>query len=300
MDEREIEAVAVRIFNNGQWAMRSLQGTDDRALYDRAAEDIREGCRATAREYITALGRVRDARGDDERSALNQTCCSGCTEPVRDEEPLRFRSGVLWHEACLAARSPQAEGHGPVIVVNGEEVGRGEAGMLNALDRMVPPRSSQDEYHEVPCPRCDGKGREGGNTMPASRVCSLCHGTGKQVVRSPQDGDHEAALAQIIAPYTPSGWSNETRMADGRKCARDVLAHLSRVSPSRVGSVAVKDVEKLVEALRWIAELGPYSTKPRYIAEDALTEFSRSSTDRPEQPEPDVLGGQPPAEPETT
>jgi hypothetical protein len=98
MDEREIEAVA-----------RALTDWPDE--WDEHDEGDKDVFRRMAADGITALDRVRDARGDDERSALNQTCCSGCTEAVRDEEPLRFRSGVLWHEACLAARSPQAEDH---------------------------------------------------------------------------------------------------------------------------------------------------------------------------------------------
>jgi hypothetical protein len=101
-DERqaEIEAVARAIYdtqeNGVPWDSETLD--DWRKDYEREK----------ARAAIAMLDRVRDARGDDERSALNQTRCSGCTEAVKDEEPLRFRSGVLWHEACLA-RSPQDE-----------------------------------------------------------------------------------------------------------------------------------------------------------------------------------------------
>jgi hypothetical protein len=151
--EAEVEAVAYPIFVGVAKAPWTRRDDDELCPVEPFSKNH---ARNLARAAIKELDRVRDARGDDEGPALNQTCCSGCTEAVRDEEPLRFRSGVLWHEACLAARSPQ------------------------------------DEDHEVPCPRCDGTGCEGGNTISGGLVCSLCHGTGKQVVRSPQDEDHEA------------------------------------------------------------------------------------------------------------
>jgi hypothetical protein len=231
MDEREIEAVA-----RAWWA-------HDPKAFDTLTPEWRALQMRRAEAAIAALDRVRDARGDDERSALNQTRCSGCTEAVRDEESLRFRSGVLWHEACLAARSPQGEDH------------EQDSFTIRWDDSMGCYRVSIPNY-------------EGGEVVPIEV--------------------HRAAL--------------------------------SRVSPSRVDSVAVEDVERLVEALRWYAESshwrGPIydrrSGRPTYssastnsavnqdcgrLARDVLAEFSRSSTDRPEQPEPDVLGGQPPAEP---
>jgi hypothetical protein len=94
MDEREIEAVAAEARE-----IAAVVANDEKFHRIETLIDQLEDA---------AVGRVRDARGHDERSALNQTCCSGCTEAVRDEEPLRFRSGVLWHEACLAARPRRA------------------------------------------------------------------------------------------------------------------------------------------------------------------------------------------------
>jgi hypothetical protein len=67
---------------------------------------------------------------------------------------------------------------------------------------------------------------------------------------------------------------------------------LARVSPSRVGSVAIE----ALEGIRFALESGPVAVPEIEEALDLvdryLAEFSRSSTDRPEQPEPDVLGGQ--------
>jgi hypothetical protein len=78
-------------------------------------------------------------------------------------------------------------------------------------------------------------------------------------------------------------------------------AYLSRVSPSRVGSVAVEDVEKALFTFQdeFVRECGIGATSDFVVrrVQAILAEFSRSSTDRPEQPEPDVLGSQPPAEP---
>jgi RecJ-like exonuclease len=139
-------------------------------------------------------------------------------------------------------------------------------------------RSPQDEDHEVPCPRCDGKGREGGNTMPASRVCSLCHGTGKQVVRSPQDEDHEADINRILWNRLRTVLSNAQIMSIAAEIA-------DRVSPSRVGSVAVEDVvhnafiEGYCAAMRNSEDEYLGDEAHRQIAEAAWPEFSRSSTD---------------------
>jgi hypothetical protein len=89
-----------------------------------------------------------------------------------------------------------------------------------------------------------------------------------------------------------------------------------RLSLSRVGSVAVEDVRALLKDTRLDGPLDRAAAVFLRERESAGTaggcagrivsafidgveaEFSRSSTDRPEQPEPDVLGGQPPAEPE--
>jgi hypothetical protein len=229
MDEREIEAA-----------------TD--ALLDDSGLPRYGGHRATVerrmRIAFEAADRVRDARGDDERSALNQTCCSGCTEAVRDEEPLRFRSGVLWHEACLAARSPQDED--PIREVLAEE------------------EAERDRW-------------------------------GRETARSPQGEDHEAGIEELRREARERGvdrWDAEALLA----------AYLARVSPSRVGSVAVEDVRaQTVAMLRENARLS-VTDEARYFNEGLANkierELSRSSTDRPEQPDPDALGGQPPAEPE--
>jgi hypothetical protein len=186
----------------------------------------------------------------DERVALNQTRCSGCTEAVRDEEPLRFRSGVLWHEACLAAPSPQDEDHEPAV---------------RALMKRWIDQANAERYIGGP------------NTSP---------------MVEPEEYD-------IDDP--PEGMEEQAR--------RDVECVVAALSPSRVGSVAVEDVEKALLALDeawrdyWHSAVAGYGSTNRLrdqlneTRDRLLAEFSRSSTDRPEQPEPDVLGGQPPAEP---
>jgi hypothetical protein len=379
--EAEVEAVAYPIFVGVAKAPWTRRDDDELCPVEPFSKNH---ARNLARAAIKELDRVRDARGDDEgHVALNQTRCSGCTEAVRDEEPLRFRSGVLWHEACLAARSPQAEDHGPVIVVNGEEVGRGEAGMLNALDRMVPPRSPQDEvrdargdeypcngitcqwcerghqwekdgdryFHRVrdargddeACPacghewrrhdpedgRCDAHSAEPGIFGPCrcgrdvafTAAANARLSRGALAARSPQGEGHEAGIEagdrfEQVMPYGHDTVEVEGRIDDERVAvvrtsgARQAFPistllnewYWRRVSSSRVGSVAVEDV---VEALRRYAddpervraiggEVGRISVR---LADWLLAEFSRSSSGRPEQPEPDALGGQPPAEP---
>jgi hypothetical protein len=214
-----------------------------------------------AKRAIEALDRVRDARGDDEE--------------------------------------------GPVIVVNGEEVGRGADGMLNALDRMVPPRSPQDEDHEAGIEAAREAGRDAFHRwMRDSRYAE-------------RDG-LEVHPGEAVADFV-------------------LAAYLSRVSPSRVGSVAegheAVDVHRCdVEwcGVRWIGSkvrcprghdegitterfFRVHSRVDSMAVEDVLRYFDERgmtltareirqavrelATDRPEQPEPDVLGGQPPAEP---
>jgi ribosomal protein S28E/S33 len=108
-----------------------------------------------------------------------------------------------------------------------------------------------------------------------------------------QDEDHEAAeaiLNRIIEAASKAGADGVLPAETVRvECLRATYA--LRVFPSRVGSVAVEDVGRLVETLREATgHVEHDGLRARMHA--ALAEFSRSSTDRPEQPEPDVLGGQ--------
>jgi hypothetical protein len=151
------------------------------------------GGEVTVRRYaaqaIAALDRVRDARGDDAEAI-----------------------------AEFIERYPERWGHGP---------GRLAADIRATFGRDA--RSPQGEDHEVPCPRCDGRGREGGNTMPASRVCSLCHGTGKQVVRSlSRDGtvavEDVAEWLRVRAGRTHGNGASSALYA----AARDLRAEFAR------------------------------------------------------------------------
>jgi hypothetical protein len=96
----------------------------------------------------------------------------------------------------------------------------------------------------------------------------------------------EAALLHIINRVSTEGRDDEHKhlFLVGSEAVKHARAEIA-AAPSRVGSVAVEDVAA------WL------KTAPAITVSAFLDEFSRSSTDRPEQPEPDVLGGQPPAEP---
>jgi hypothetical protein len=160
------------------------------------------GGEVTVRRYaaqaIAALDRVRDARGDDAEAI-----------------------------AEFIERYPERWGHGP---------GRLAADIRATFGRDA--RSPQGEDHEVPCPRCDGRGREGGNTMPASRVCSLCHGTGKQVVRSlSRDGTVAVEDVRAFVDFCAHGMVTDQTPADEfaqavRWRARRLLAQFG---PARAG-----------------------------------------------------------------
>jgi hypothetical protein len=124
--------------------------------------------------------------------------------------------------------------------------------------------------------------------------------------RSPQDEDHEQDSFTIRWDDSMGCYRVSIPNYEGGEVVPIEVhrAALSRVSPSRVGSVAVEDVRaqtvaEIVAMLRENARLS-VTDEARYFNEGLANkierEFSRSSTDRPEQPEPDVLGGQPPAE----
>jgi hypothetical protein len=117
--------------------------------------------------------------------------------------------------------------------------------------------------------------------------------------------DYEAGKALLAFIRANRSWFCGGRMMEPyeSQAAEKLSAYLARVSPSRVGSVAVEALRRLVE-LKDDPDhdnIDPVVKGDAWrAAREALAEFFRSSTDRPEQPEPDALGGQPPAEPETT
>jgi hypothetical protein len=158
-----------------------------------------------------------------------------------------------------------------------------------------------------------------------------------EAARSPQDEDHEAgirvcprgphdddaekmdALGSYLEKYPPPGFADRYSADGWRHIAHGVLSAAAIFfgapfpSPSRVGSVAVEDVERLIDAREsmsvrqqresWgssatVVILDPSEWADLDSAIAALADLSRSSTVRPEQPEPDALGGQPPAEPD--
>jgi hypothetical protein len=134
--------------------------------------------------------------------------------------------------------------------------------------------------------------------------------------------DYEAGKALLAFIRANRSWFCGGRMMEPyeSQAAEKLSAYLSRVSPSCVDSVAVEDVERLQAAVdkaygamnssayvggpsereAWQTALAALGEVVTQHTAQADPESSRSSTDRPEQPEPDVLGGQPPAEPETT
>jgi hypothetical protein len=107
-----------------------------------------------------------------------------------------------------------------------------------ALDRVRDARGDDEapkRRPRVPAP----SGRPGSLTPP--------------VALSPQGEDHEAgieaaaqALIRLHSVFEPS--DNNFAWVTARHA---VAAYLSHVSPSRDGTVAVEDVERLVEALEW-------------------------------------------------
>jgi ribosome maturation factor RimP len=141
----------------------------------------------------------------------------------------------------------------------------------------------------------------------------------------------EAGKALLAFIRANRSWFCGGRMMEPyeSQAAEKLSAYLSRVSPSRVGSVAVEDMERLKNELqalvdwfneapffraeRLLYDLYRASRVPDYGAivshhpegpdqivppqDEDPADLSRSSTDRPEQPEPDSLGGQPPSEP---
>jgi ribosome maturation factor RimP len=143
--------------------------------------------------------------------------------------------------------------------------------------------------------------------------------------------DYEAGKALLAFIRANRSWFCGGRMMEPyeSQAAEKLSAYLSRVSPSRVGSVAVEDMERLKNELqalvdwfneapffraeRLLYDLYRASRVPDYGAivshhpegpdqivppqDEDPADLSRSSTDRPEQPEPDSLGGQPPSEP---
>jgi hypothetical protein len=191
---------------------------------------------------------------------------------------------------------------------------------------------TQDEDHEagiareglqrildMGCPL----GREGDLLGEAQKIASetisrLSRVSPARVGSVPQDEDHEAAVRALMKRWIDQanaeryiGGPNTSPMVEPEEYdiddppegieeqARcDVECVVAALSPARVGSVAVEDVERLKNELQALVDW--FSDAPFLRAERLLYDLSRSSTDRPEQPEPDVLGGQPPAEPETT
>jgi hypothetical protein len=150
---------------------------------------------------------------------------------------------------------------------------------------------------EWACPKC-GKPSA---SPPAEVYCVDCATEGweqdaaaHRAARSPQDEDHEAGIEAALA-----AWPRHSFIVDGvepdkvnpsQRARREALlrsllaAYLSRVSLSRVGSVAVEDVERLrdiavqamMDALSWMDP----DTGKRFLQEPSyrrfLTEAARS------------------------
>jgi hypothetical protein len=246
-----------------------------------ASEIHHEWCDAFPRQPVVAgnrqppatrspQGEDRDARGDDEAQYHD--------EHLGEGREFDERCGFCRPEL---ARSPQGEDHeaercrcgivGPCSCVNigqwsqGEDPAAGFEGQVR---------------YEVTCRDCDDLDT---------------YGYGAEYLALGRE--HATALGHCV-------WCKAS-------------GNLSRVAPSRVGSVAVEDVERLQAAVdkaygamnssAYVG--GPSEREAWQTALTALGEVvtqhtgqadpdpSRSSTVRPEQPEPDVLGGQPPAEP---
>jgi hypothetical protein len=149
-----------------------------------------------------------------------------------------------------------------------------------ALDRVRDARGD-----DAALPDCEhGYFAAGGtDTCPACDADALDYLERRraEAARSPQDEDHEDC------PFCGKDFDHE--------------GYCEVPSPSRVGSVAVKDALKRLVELKDDPDhdnIDPIVKGDAWrAAREALAQLSRSSTDRPEQPEPDVLGGRPPAEP---
>jgi hypothetical protein len=270
-----------------------------------------------------------DARGDDEVvEALRAAREYIASYSPRDDAG--FYDDVVQErldqiDAALAAQPPQDEDHALDLATQA---------MLDALARMDPQTGrkfmQEPSYLRLKAalsfPSEAGRLHAGTGSdrifMHSTHQrpmagCRLCEA---ETARSPQDEDHERlcddkglvqraarALARCSPPELDLPWDDlpAADRAPYEGAAIAVLMELgdtlSRVSPSRVGSVAVEDVEKALFTFQdeFVRECGIGATSDFVVrrVQAILAEFSRSSTDRPEQPEPDVLGGQPPAEP---
>jgi hypothetical protein len=297
MDEREIEAVQ-RVLEAAD--LHLVMRMDSMPLEGAPAREVAE-------DIVAELDRVRDARGDDEN---HEGCerrggvCDCAGRPCAIDYP----DAARWERTAKAATAALSEAE-------------------DRIAELEAARSPQDEDHEHTWSRLNGR-----------KWCTSCGADGGPW---PQDEDHEAgelaklaALAErdpcdveAVRAYNDEckrisaqgeaieafkrAWNPAPLLASDERIARAIAAYLARVSPSRVGSVAVEDVlstgacleaaRQAVESMRSPHDRFPTSGAIALAAlTAALAEFSRSSTDRPEQHEPDVLGGQPPAEPETT
>jgi hypothetical protein len=189
-----------------------------------------------------------------------------------------------------------------------------------ALDRVRVARGDDvSAKARTLCPRSGCPLRRIEDRGPNEPFCVECGSSivGERAARSPQGEDHEAGKAwdervsAIVDQAHAEDWGGKHRTGFCEACADAyiVAQHAVPGAPSRVGSVAVEDVElreRIADELVHNDECGPGPVSRQEYLDDAavilriVAEFSRSSTDRPEQPEPDALGSQPPAEPETT
>jgi hypothetical protein len=154
---------------------------------------------------LEALGRVRDARGDDEAKRRERIL----REALNADESGDFDALVVCVRAVDAVRAD-----------------------LDAENTRLRTRTRELEQHI---------------DKMHERI---------EFLSSPQGEDHEAGIRAMLAEAEGRGL--RMRTDDGAEVAAmdeaDVralaAAYLSRVSPSRDGTVAVEDVARLVEALR--------------------------------------------------
>jgi hypothetical protein len=154
-----------------------------------------------------------------------------------------------------------------------DEAGRRRYPKMLHGEAATAARHAEHARGDDACPVCGGSGvRVGDYGAEADGWCDSCEGTGK-AARSPQSEDHEAgieaaaqALIRLHSVFEPS--DNNFAWVTARHA---VAAYLSRVSPSRDGTVAVEDV------VEWLDVRAKAYRAAEFAVDDAVALALRSA-----------------------